>query len=421
MAQLNELLMPKLGLTMTEGTLTEWAVAPGETVEEGALLFVVETDKVANEVCAGGAGEIVERLVEAGETVPVGTVVARWSGPGNAADSSADQLEAGDGSVGEDPTGSGVALAAAVAASAPSALPGDAASARIVATPYARRLARAADIDLANVPLRPSKKRLYAADVRQFAREDSSSVSEAVPTHEQGSGEAATVMSAPAHTRAMAARMVQAKTDTPHFYLFSEANVGALLDLLETLNADEAQRRITLNDCMLMATTRALQWCPAQNCIWRDGEIVQFNGVDLGMAVATDNGLMAPVLADVGRCSLDELSDRAAKLACRARTGALTRSDTEGGALTVSNGGMFGVTHMAPIINPPQSAILGIGSVRSVFRPDSSGAPVLRHELGIVYAGDHRLHDGRSGLEFLNCVISLIETPLRLLRDPQQQ
>ena len=84
MAQLNELLMPKLGLTMTEGMLTEWAVAPGDTVEAGALLFVVETDKVANEVCAEDAGEIVERLVEAGETVPVGTVVARWTGPGNA-------------------------------------------------------------------------------------------------------------------------------------------------------------------------------------------------------------------------------------------------------------------------------------------------------------------------------------------------
>ena len=419
MAQLNELLMPKLGLTMTEGMLTEWAVAPGDTVEAGALLFVVETDKVANEVCAEDAGEIVERLVEAGETVPVGTVVARWTGPGNAVDPTAEASPtAEDSDQATDSTAEAAHPPAASAGADTAGVVGQGASERIIATPYARRLAREAGIDLALVPRRPGKKRLHAEDIRAFSAQSTTSQS---ATGQSQPAAAAASTPASAHTRAMATRMVQAKSEVPHFYLFSEADVGALLALLDELNAETDRRRITLNDCVLMAAVRALQACPAQNRIWRDGEIVQFTGVDLGMAVASENGLMAPVLSGLETCSLDELSERAADLARRARSGALTRADLDGGALTVSNGGMFGVTHMAPIINPPQSAILGIGSVRSAFRPDDQGAPVLRQELGIVYAGDHRLHDGQSGLEFLNGFISQLENPLRLLRSSPQQ
>jgi len=410
MAQVNELLMPKLGLTMTEGMLTEWAVAPGEAVESGELLFVVETDKVANDVCAEGAGEIVERLVEVGETVPVGTAVARWTGPGNAVDYNADSpLNVAHQSI----EATGQIDAERKAPVAEDALDkGE--RARIVATPYARRLAREAGIDLMLVPQQPGKKRLHAEDIRRFAASAAKSQPEARAV-------IATTTPASAHTKAMATRMVEAKSKVPHFYLFSEADVGDLLALLAELNSDTGRRRITLNDCVLMAAIRALQACPAQNRIWQNGEIVQFNQVDLGMAVASDAGLMAPVLGGVGGCTLDELSARAADLAQRARDGALTRPDLDGGALTVSNGGMFGVTHMAPVINPPQSAILGIGSVRGVFRPDAQGAPALRQELGIVYAGDHRLHDGQSGLNFLNIFISQLEKPLGLLRSSQQQ
>ncbi|XHK22434.1 2-oxo acid dehydrogenase subunit E2 [Bordetella pertussis] len=267
MSQLNDLLMPKLGLTMTEGMLIEWSVTSGAEVKAGDSLFVVETDKVANEIVAQADGTLAEILVAAGETVPVGTVVARWTGPGQGAD------------------------------------------------------------DMADAP------------------------------------------------------------------------------------------RLTLNHFVIAAVARALAAMPHQNRIWNDDHIVQFQGIDVGVAVSTERGLMAPVLHGLDHASLDDIAAQSDALLGRVRAGKATREDMSGGAISISNTGMFNVTYMAPIINPPQSAILGVGSIRELFRPDEQGAPALRREMGLVLAADHRLHDGASALAFLNHVIDLLQDPYRLLRN----
>lgn len=391
MAGLNDLVMPKLGLTMTEGTLTEWAVAPGDAVRPGAVMFVVETDKVATEIVAEAAGELREIVVAAGETVAVGAVVARWTGPGQ-------------GRATEDPPPDAVPAGPTLAQTARP--PGD----RIIATPLARRLAREAGVDLAAVTGTGPRGRIKAADVRAAL------TLPAAPTQAPGD-EPAPGARGPASplVQAMARRMTEAK-QVPHFYLGAEAEVTELLALRERLNTAEGFARLTLNHFVLAAVARALELTPAQNRIFAAGEIVQFETVDVGIAVNTDRGLVAPVLHDLAGRGIDEIAARARNLQARVHAGRATREDMQGGAITVSNGGMHNVTNMTPIINPPQSAILGVGSVRELFRPGADGEPRVHREIGLVLAGDHRIHDGVGGLTFLNRVIGLLQEPWQLLR-----
>lgn len=427
MRALNDLLMPKLGLTMTEGLLVEWCVQAGQAVSAGDVLFVVETEKVANEIQAHADGVVAELLVAAGDTVPVGAVVARWTGPGQ-------------GVAKDDPSGD---VTAAAATAAPASAGQTAVAAvgavdplvRVVATPLARRLAREHGLDLHRVSGTGPNGRIKAADVRASLAQTPQASPSGLPhadaprigaapsqadgtTLQPGDGKGAPAASlAPASglVQAMARRMTDAK-QVPHFYLSAEAEVSALLDLRKRLNADDSRQKLTLNHFVIAAVARALQLLPQQNRIWQDDGILSFDGIDVGVAVSTERGLVAPVLHDLSDCALDDIAARANALVERVRQGRNTRDDMAGGAITISNAGMFNVTYMTPIINPPQSAILGVGSIREAFRPDASGAPALRREMGLVLAADHRLHDGASGLKFLNCVIDLLQDPYRLLR-----
>lgn len=408
MAALNDLVMPKLGLTMTEGLLVEWLVGPGSRVKPGDPLFVVENDKVASEITAEGAGEIHEILVEQGETIPVGTVVARWTGPGQGGSQSEGSKTASD-SVRPSPAAES---AAGPAASFPPSGP------RVIASPMARRLAREQGVDLTQIRGSGPGGRIKAADVRAMqARATPSepatdSLKDRTPEGNEQQWPASSLI------QAMARRMVEAKQRVPHFYLTAEAEVSELLSLRRRLNEEPGYPRLTVNHFILAAVAHALTRVPKQNRIWREGEIVEFGAVDLGMAVSTEKGLLAPVLRDLGRRSLDEIALLAAAMTGKARAGKVAADDMTGGAMTVSNAGMYGVTYMTPIINPPQSAILGVGKVRGVFRPDADGKPVLKQEMGLVLACDHRLHDGAGAARFLNQVIALLQNPQAVLRGP---
>lgn len=395
MSQFNDLLMPKLGLTMTEGTIVEWGVNPGDSVQIGDLLFVVETEKVATEIAAEAVGVMGEIVVPLGTTVPVGSVVGRWTGPGQRRES--EQVE-----VLQDVQ----STSAQYSQTESTAVLRDA---RIVATPLARRLATEKNVELTNIKGTGPKGRIKASDVRSY-----SPLSTATALVKPKS--TVQELSTSSLMQSMAARMTQAK-QVPHFYLFAEAEVSALLSLRTQLNRAYPESKLTLNHFLLAAVARALTALPYQNRIWHENKLMQFERVDIGMAVATDKGLLAPVLKDVGTASLDDIADRSDDLLTRVRAGRATAADMEGGALTISNAGMFNVTYMTPIINPPQSAILGVGSIRQVFRPDDDGQPVLRQEMGLVLAADHRLHDGASALKFLNYVIDVLQAPYCLLRN----
>lgn len=408
MAAASPILMPKLGLTMTEGLVAEWRVRPGQAVRAGDVLFVVETEKIATEIEAQGEGRIESIAAEAGATVPVGAVVATWTGPPSGA------LE-------HEPVGRTAAPPPLAAEPGPRPNGRD----RVLATPFARRLARQGGIDLTRLAGSGPRGRIKAADVEAaIARAKAPGARPAPAT----APEARPISPAPASSvsgerrpatsfeKVVARRLTQAKQTIPHFYVLTEADVTRLAEMRQELNASGEAVRISLNHMILAAAGRALARMPETNRLWVEDDIVRLSGSDLGVAVDTPRGLVAPVLREAGSLSLDGVAARAAALVERARAGTLAAADFEGGALSVSNVGMFGASHLVPIINPGQSAILGVGAAKPVFRPDRAGAPALRQELGLVLSCDHRVWDGVTAARFLDLVKQLLERPLQLLR-----
>ena len=323
LSAIRQIVMPKLGLTMTEGMVSEWPTAKGQRFERGAIYLVVETDKVANEIEAPEAGTIVRILVPQGETVPVGTVLAEWE------------------------------------AEASEAKP---------------------------VPATVSAQ--FASRVAESRRRRASSVE-----------------------LITAKRLTEAKQSIPHFYLSTEFEVSRLQSLRAGWNARSDRPRVTLTHLLVVATARALAKHPELNRVWDGDGFIEFDSVDIGVAVDTEHGLLAPVVRGAHGMNLAELARELGTLVGRARAMALTAADIGGSAITVSNAGMHDVTWMASIINPGQAAILGVGSERKVFRPDEQGTPRLAREICVVLSCDHRVLDGVKGIALLNEVRSILERP----------
>jgi pyruvate dehydrogenase E2 component (dihydrolipoamide acetyltransferase) len=215
----------------------------------------------------------------------------------------------------------------------------------------------------------------------------------------------------------IAARLTASKQTIPHFYVLAQADVTELLSLRATLNADPGPVKISVNHLVVAAVAQTLAEQPDVNAVWDEGEIVSFDTADIGVAVETPRGLLAPVLRDAGRLSIDRLAGALDELINAAREGRLSGDQLKGGAISVSNVGMFGVANLVPIINPGQAAILGVGATKPTFLPDADGAPVLRQVLGLTLSCDHRVIDGARAARFLDAIAKRLEKPLRLLRN----
>lgn len=405
MVQPAPIVMPKLGLTMTEGLLASWRVGPGDAVRTGDILFIVETEKIATEIEAQQEGRIGALLVPEGETVAVGTVLAEWAGATS--------------SEGAAPPEAAEAPAApALRASAPPAAPRT--DGRVVATPLARRIARLGGIDLGGIAGSGPRGRIKAADVEAALAAGAASPPPAAPSAPAApsSPAGAPASRRPATTveKVIARRLSQSKQTIPHFYVLAEADVTRLLALREELNADQPGPRLSITHFIMAAVGRALVAMPDCNALWEDEEIVTLGASDVGLAVDSERGLLVPVLRDAGRLPLDAVGRGCADLVARARSGRLAADELAGGAISVSNVGMFGASHLVPIVNPGQSAILGVAAEKAVFRPDAAGAPSLRREIGLVLSCDHRILDGVRAARFLDHIVDLLAHPLRLLR-----
>jgi pyruvate dehydrogenase E2 component (dihydrolipoamide acetyltransferase) len=380
--------MPKLGLTMTEGHLVSWNVAPGDSVHSGDVLFVVETDKIANEVEAHEDGTIIALLASEGDTLPVGAAIATLA--------VSDPID-------------GDAIPPAVA-------PDSHDQPRLIATPLARRAAHRAGIDLASVSGSGPRGRITADDVTA-ALAQSSANTEAVP---------APVLPQPivgripidAHRKVLARRLSEAKRDIPHFYVMAEADVTALSDLRQQLNSAHGQPKLTLSHFLLAALARALVAMPEMNRVLDDDALLQLPCADVGLAVEGPKGLVAPVLRNLGSLTIDEIAHAADQMLAGIRAGRLFADALKGGATALSNVGMFGATALIPIVNPGQSSILGVGRSRGEFRPDDRGNPCLRQMLTLALSCDHRVIDGALAARFLQKVQTLLEAPAVLLRRP---
>ena len=393
--------LPKLGLTMTEGTVVEWLVQPGQAVQPGDLLYICETEKIANEIAADEAGTIGELVVQAGETVEVGSVLATWAGS--------------DGIARTAPVATAAEVVALPATNAP-ATAAPLRDARRLATPHARKLARARGIDLAQVIGTGPKGRIKAADVMNAPMTAPRDAAPAAAPAPAGKDSPVTLSAA---QRTVANRMAQSKREIPHFYLDAAANIGKLLELHRQAKARAGSQLLTVTHWIVQAVGLALESNAVFRRVWQDDGVVELADSDVALAASTDKGLYVGVARQVGRHSLLHNAQALADLTARARSGRLSPQDSGGGAICVSNLGGTRVRHVFPIILPGQSSILGVGRTESVFRPDADGRPELRQELGLVLACDHRVLNGMDGARLLDAIVEHLEDPLSLLLTAQ--
>ena len=388
-----QLVMPKLGLTMTEGVLLEWHVGAGDEFRAGDMLFVVETEKVANEVQADIDGIIDELLVEEGDIVPVGMPLATLKG----------------GRVSELPEKVVTTAEAAVSAVAiePRQFVKDSDSSRIVSTPLARKRARELGVDLSRVAGSGPGGRIKVNDLDHLG----DSVAQEMPRLQSEHGLQAQEISPSAARLATARRVSAAKTNVPHFYITQDVEVSALQVFRATINKRSPEIRISITHLLIKALGVAMAELPTTNRIWVDDKILAFNQVDIGMVTETADGLRVPIIRDAGRRTLEEVAIEARTLASRAQDGSLTQKEVGGGSVSISNVGMFGASSLIPIINAPQAMILGVGSEQALFRPDEAGHPVLHKEICLTLACDHRVHDGADTARLLARLARILKNP----------
>jgi len=411
-------LMPKLGLTMTEGVLAEWTVAPGQRFKAGDCVFVVENDKAASEIEAERDGVMGEPLVAVGQTVAVGAVLGSWD-DGLAAGSAAAPTAA-PATAAPTPASAVRApqpLSAPTPAPTPAPAPASAeAPARRPVTPLARRLAREHGIALAAVAGSGPRGRVRARDV-EAALQQPALRAAAVPAGAAGVEPLAGRWQLPTSTQhTLAARRTAAKQDVPHFYLAREVEVTRLLELHRSLKSPTAEEpRLTLNHFIVAAVGRALLALPELNRVWTGQGVLVLDRTDVGVAVHTERGLLVPVVRDAGRLTLGNVARQANALVERARAGRLGGDEMAGGAITVSNAGMHNLAAMTSIIVPGQAMILGVGSVRELFRPDAQGQPALQREIMLTLSVDHRVLDGVGGAALLHAIVDGLAHPTRLM------
>ena len=375
-----EVIMPALGMAQETGKVLRWLKLDGADVVKGEPLLEVETDKVTVEIESPADGTLGGVSALEGAEVPVGTVIALVLQDGESL-ATAPTEASGMTEQTAGPTATADA-AAAVVVPAP-----DAASRRRLASPKARRLAQAAGIDLDSIAGSGPNGAVVAADIEAVGR----------PAAEVG-----------AVWHRMAERMERAWREVPQFVLTRDVDATAL-------RAGRGDG-VTITDLLVKRCAEALVRHPRLTMSWHDGGFVAGAGVNVGIAVATDDALVVPVVHGADRLSLAEISSRRQALVDAARVGALRPEDVQGGTFTISNLGMFGVDAFQAIVNAPQAAILAVG--RIVERPVAvRDSLAVRPVLTLTVTFDHRVVDGARGAEFLDTLASLIEAPAEIAEE----
>ncbi|MGE5593869.1 MAG: dihydrolipoamide acetyltransferase family protein [Betaproteobacteria bacterium] len=428
---LQDIVMPKLGLTMSEGTLARWIVPKGEPYKKGDPLFEAVTDKISFTVEATTDGTIVEIVIGEGETVPVGAVVARAEvgreGAVEAGRAGGAEAQRADRGPGVDQVPLGRHGRASGTDSESLATSSEAAVEIVRASPAAKKLAREHNIDLARVPGTGPCGRVVEGDVRAFLDRMLGAAADIIAkaTGERGAGEAygeqmetslsGTTVPYTAIGKVSAERTSRSFRTAPHFYISMDVDAAALSAFRERAFGDaccdETGRafRPSINDIIIKAVAMALTEHRYANASAADDGIVVYQEINIGVAVATDQGLMVPVVHDADSKTLLEIARETRRLASRARQGQLEPHDISGGTFTVSNLGMFGVDELCAVINPPQAAILGVGAVRQV-PVVNGGAVVPGTVMRLTLSADHRVLDGASAAKFLGRVRGILES-----------
>ena len=414
-------IMPKAGMAMEEGVIGKWYKQEGDPVEKGELLLEIETDKVAMDLESEVSGTLLKILCREGETVPVITTIAWIGQPGE--------------EIPEEETGP-----AAVTVTAPASAGREDVSAvkkisqgdgRIAATPAAKRIAMEKGISLSGITPTGRYGEVRLRDVESLQAIKATPLARKIASDSgidlatiQGSGFAGKVRRAdlkqrvtPASRRVpirgirkmIAERMLQTHTQVPSATLVAKADMTAIAELRATGKANGA-KPLSFNDYVMKAVSIALAKHPIFNASIEGDEIVYWDEIHIGVAVALDNGLIVPVVKNADRLTIEEISAQTKTLATKAREGGLTPDEITGGTFTVTNLGMYGIGTFTPIINLPEVAILGVGAIEDIPALHE-GQLVTKKIMPLSLTHDHRVIDGAQGALFLQCIANSLENP----------
>ena len=442
-------LMPKMGYDMTEGKILRWLKQEGEAVTKGEAIAEIQTDKVNIEIEAFASGVLAKILHVADEDVPVGEVIGIIAAPGEKVEAPAGSAaqrtaaesgvnggtmnltgsgEGGEAAASEAGAGSGAkARSLGVSGSAPIEEPSRVAQAnadgrrategaqppvrhegeRVKSSPLARKMAATQGIDLAAVPGTGPGGRIVKRDVEGYTPVQRPAAF--VPTA------AVTEVPLTRMRQAIARRLSESKQTAPHFYVTKAIDMTEAVSFRAQVNKSLSDaQKVSFNDMVIKAVAKALKAYPNVNASWGEDRIVLHDAINVGMAVALPEGLVVPVLNDAYGKTLSQIAESAKDLAARAKENRLKPDEFAGGTCTVSNLGMFDVESFTAIINPPESAILAVGSIvkEPVVRNDEV---VVRSMMRITLSSDHRVIDGALAAQFLGEVKRLLETPLLLV------
>lgn len=412
--------MPKLSDTMTEGTLVRWLKKPGDEIEVGMEIAEIETDKATMSMEAFDDGVLHEIYVQAGEKAPLGSKLALLLEEGEEPPAPGTEIssESNSTAVSEEAApSSGAATPAVAAVPAPVAD-----SARVKASPLARKIAADRGVNLAQVQGTGPGGRIVKRDVENAPVGGSSSApvaASAVAAIRPTFGPDDERIPLTGMRTIIAERLLASKTQIPHFYLNIDVNAAPLLAFRQQVNqasekSDNANK-YTINDFILKAAVQSAVAVPDVNASFDVDAIVRFASVNVSVAVAVDEGLVTPVIRDAQDKSLLEISQSVKDLATRARAKRLTPNEFAGGTLTVSNLGAYGIDSFDAIINPPQAFIIAISSIRKTPVVGANDQIVIGQRMAIGMSCDHRVIDGAIGAQYLAELRRLIESPALML------
>jgi pyruvate dehydrogenase E2 component (dihydrolipoamide acetyltransferase) len=433
--------MPKLSDTMTVGTLVKWLKKEGDAVKTGDMLAEVETDKATMELESFFDGTLLSIFVQAGAQVPLGAALCAIGKPGEKVDAPASKApEAAAPAPAPAPAAAAAQPAPAAPAAkadpapaapapdpapapspAPSPAPAPEAGGRIKISPLARKVAAEKGVNPAGIAGSGPGGRIVRADILAAAAgggakpapEASASVS---PGIARGPIQEDKVVQVSNIRATIARRLVESKTQIPHFYLDIEVDAGPLLDLRSQLNTalEKDGVKLSVNDFVLKASAEALRRVPAVNCSWEGTAIRHHPAAHVSFAVAIEDGLITPVIRDAHLKTIFAISAEAKALGKRARDRKLAPAEFTGGTFCVSNLGMMGIDRFSAIINPPNDAILAVGT--TVRKPVVKGEQiVIGQRVTLTLPADHRVVDGAVGATYLSALRELLEKPALLL------
>jgi pyruvate dehydrogenase E2 component (dihydrolipoamide acetyltransferase) len=405
------LLVPEVAAGATEVVIADWLVQPGTDFTAGDPIAVIETEKAVVEMEAPQGGTLLKALVEPGTTIEVGlpmALVGSSTDVGTDLDAALVELGYGD------------APAAAPVAPAPEradARQVPAPAARVFASPLARKLLREAGLSADGLVGTGPRGRIRKRDVEGLiaaSRATEVPAAESAPAPIDGPTDGPwTDVPHSRLRRAIARRLTESKQEVPHFYVRRSVTLDPLLELRTQL-VGSTGTKVSVNDFLVRAIAAAHQQVPDANVIWTDEAIRRFDHVDVSVAIASERGLVTPVLRNVETSSLSAISRQVKAFVEQANAGTLQQRDLEGGSITLSNLGMYGVDEFSAIINPPQSAILAVGSGRPTAVVED-GQVVVRTVAELVLSADHRAIDGALAAQWMGALVEALHHPLSLL------